>query len=530
MQSQTYSRRYGHVVVVGLDGMGVFCKNTPTPCMDAIFKDGAVTTDAISLFPTISAQNWGAMLLGTDPEVHGLTNGIVSQQEYTNKALPSVFTTVRQAYPDSVLCSVSNWEPINHGIIEHDINVQLQTADDGDKTTDKVVACIRTEKPDLLFVHIDDPDGAGHHYDYGTKEHLACITNVDAMVGRIYDACREAGIIDDTLFIVITDHGGFRHGHGGYTDGEKYVFFALAGKTVRKTDGFFATTKDLNAVVRYAFGLPIPAPQLDGYSSQIPDGIFTDYDSTYERFETGSRSDVEPKPQPEYRGENGLTAFFDENEIRLAMFFEYGAEDAAGKAKFTECGHVKYYAAGVRGACAEFGATGCLVSEDVRFGTDDFTVCAWLKVDDAPASEAYYCGTKTMTDSGPGFMLGFTNVATCLGVETTDPKSYREFTNPYHREITGGWLHVMFAFRRKACRIDLYRNFRLKTTIELPESFADVSLDALPFTVGDDASHRINTGNDALINMDDLLIFGKAFTQADADRLAAYYAFEEREG
>ena len=523
---ETRSKRYEHVVIVGLDGMGNFCKDTPTPRMDEIFANGAKTTRALSLFPTISAQNWGAMLLGTDPEVHGLTNGVVSQQEYTNKDYPSVFTSVRNAFPDSVLCSVCHWEPINHGIIEHDIRVEMQTADSGDETTEKVVECIRTRKPDLLFVHIDDPDGAGHHYDYGTKEHLACITEVDKMVGRIFDACKEAGMIDDTLFIVIADHGGFRRGHGGYTDGEKYIFFALAGRTVRKTDDFFATTKDVNAVVRYAFSLPIPAPQPDGYSSQVPDGVFADYDTPYVTFANGGRCDILPQPQPEYRGENGLTAFFPEDEIKLAMFFEDNAQDAANHARFTEYGKVKYYNAGVRGACAELGATGCFVSEDVRFGADDFTVCAWLKVDDAPASEAYYCGTKTMTDSGPGFMLGFTNVATWLGVETPDPRSYQEFTDPYIREVSGGWLHVIFAFRRKDCRIDLYRNFSLRKTFSLPESFAGVPLDALPFTVGDDASRKINTGNDALISMDDLLIFNKAFTQEDADRLAAYYEFE----
>ena len=139
MTSVTPSRRYSHVVIVGLDGMGIFCKDTPTPRMDGIFENGAKTTKALSLFPTISAQNWGAMLLGADPEVHGLTNGIISQQEYKNKDLPSIFTTVRQAYPDSELCSVSNWEPINHGIIEHDVGVLLETADNGAQTTDKVV-------------------------------------------------------------------------------------------------------------------------------------------------------------------------------------------------------------------------------------------------------------------------------------------------------------------------------------------------------------------------------------------------------
>ena len=526
MKQNNASRRYGHVVIIGIDGMGNFCKDTATPNMDRIFGNGARSFCACSLFPTISAQNWGAMLIGTDPEIHGLTNGKVSQQPYGNKQFPTVFTTVRRAFPESVLCSVSNWDPINRGIIEQDVGVEMETADNGEHTTDKVVACVKRRKPDLLFIQLDDPDEAGHHYGYGTKEHLECISNVDNMVGRICDAYEEAGIARDTLFIAITDHGGFKHGHGGYTDTEKYIFFALAGKTVQKTENFFGTTKDINAIVRYAFGLGIPAPLEEGYSSQVPENVFSDYNTPYIKYENGPRCDIQTLPQPEPDSEKGLFAFFPKEEVKLAMFFEYNAKDAAKNASFTEIGHVKYYSSGVRGAYAELGATGRLVSEDVRFGTDDFTVCAWLKIDDAPAAEAYYCGTKTMTDSGPGFMLGFTDTATWLGIETPDPKSYEEHALPYLRDVSGGWLHVAVVFRRKDCRIDLYRNFKLKKTFVLPEIFAEASMDALPFTVGDDASGKINTGNDALMNIDDLLIFEKAFSALDIQKLADYYGFD----
>ena len=136
MNRNTSARRYRHVVIVGIDGMGSFCRNTETPRMDAIFQNGAKTTDAQSMFPTISAQNWGAMLLGAAPEIHGLTNGGISQTRYHSDDLPSIFATVREAYPDAVLCSVSNWAPINGGIIEDDRGVEMQETQSGEETTD----------------------------------------------------------------------------------------------------------------------------------------------------------------------------------------------------------------------------------------------------------------------------------------------------------------------------------------------------------------------------------------------------------
>lgn len=512
---------YKHAVIVGLDGMGNFCKNTDTPCMDKIFADSAKSLYSQSMFPTISAQNWGAMLIGTDPDIHGLTNGIAGREHYTNKEYPSIFATVRDAFPDAVLCSVSNWNPINYGIIEEEKGVEKQTAPDGTQTTDKIVECVKTRKPMLLFIQIDDPDEAGHHFGYNTEGHLECIRNTDKLVGRIYEAYEDAGIIDDTLFITITDHGGIIRGHGGNSEEEKNIFFALKGKTVNKCDEFFGQTKDINAIIRHAFGLEIPEFNTYGYSSQVPSGVFCDCDTEY-KFHKAERFDPEKLPTPPIDGENGLLSFFNEEDIKLAMFFDNDAKDELGKVHFREEGHVKYYSDGVRGSNGEFGATGYLVSDDISFGKDSFTVAQWLKVDDAPNWECFTVSTKTMTASGRGFTLGFTSGGTLLGIETDDPSTYHDPVHPFAREVSGGWIHSIYSFNKKTLEIDVYHNFKYKGTYKLPDIF-DISLDCLPFTIGDEASHHENISKNVIFNMDDLFIFNKAFTEDDVKKLAAYY-------
>ena len=108
---------YKYCAVLGVDGMGRYNEAANTPRLDELFANGATTFDALSMDPTISAENWGAMLLGATPVVHGLTNGWISQNEYTNRDLPSVFTQLRRVYPEAYLASVCNWNPINHGIV-----------------------------------------------------------------------------------------------------------------------------------------------------------------------------------------------------------------------------------------------------------------------------------------------------------------------------------------------------------------------------------------------------------------------------
>ena len=83
---------FQYCAVIGVDGMGNYNRLANTPHMDKIFADGATSYFTLSMDPTISAENWGAMLLGATPLVHGLTNGYIDQFEYGNRELPSVFS------------------------------------------------------------------------------------------------------------------------------------------------------------------------------------------------------------------------------------------------------------------------------------------------------------------------------------------------------------------------------------------------------------------------------------------------------
>lgn len=276
------SRKYSHVIVVGIDGAGSFIKDADTPNFDRIFAGGAVTYSALSSKPSISAECWGSMLLGVGPEIHKLTNGIVSSTPYpADSPFPSLFRRIKEIYPEAELGSYCDWNPITYGIVENNLGVSHDTAND-DELTPIICDYIRTKKPDFLFIQFDSVDGAGHKHGYGTPEHLKRINEVDVLVNDVYSAAKEAGIIDDTLFIVIADHGGTNPGngegggHGGWTDGEKYVTFAATGRGINNAVIEEMNIRDLAAIVLYAFGIVAPEFNEEGWTSQIPEGIFAD--------------------------------------------------------------------------------------------------------------------------------------------------------------------------------------------------------------------------------------------------------------
>lgn len=281
------SGKYSHIIVIGVDGAGGWFRDADTPEFDEIFKNGAVTYEALSSKPTISAECWGSMLIGAGPEVHKLTNNRVSVLPYPLWSKnPTVFKRIRKAYPDAQLGSFCDWNPINKGIVEKGLGVSKQTARDKELTP-LICDYIREKKPDFLFVHFDSVDGAGHKYGYGTDEHLSAINKVDKLIGDVYSAAEAAGMAEGTLFIVIADHGGTNPGngkggsHGGWTDEEKYVTFAATGKGVNKTRIKQMNIRDLAAITLYASGIKLPDFNEKGWTSQVPEELFEGYNGEY---------------------------------------------------------------------------------------------------------------------------------------------------------------------------------------------------------------------------------------------------------
>jgi len=274
-------KKFSHVIVVGIDGAGAFIKDADTPNFDRIFANGAVTYGALASNPSISAECWGSMLLGVGPEVHKLTNAVVSSTPYpVDSAFPSLFRRIREVMPEAELGSYCDWNPITHGIVENNLGVSTATARDNELTP-MICDYIREKKPTFLFIQMDSVDGAGHANGYGTPNHLKRIHEVDVLVNDVYTAAADAGILEDTLFITIADHGGTNPGtgkgsHGGWTDEEKYVTFAAAGRGVNHVQIEEMNIRDLAAIVLYALGLSIPEIDEAGWTAQIPAGIFSD--------------------------------------------------------------------------------------------------------------------------------------------------------------------------------------------------------------------------------------------------------------
>lgn len=279
---------YDRVVIFGVDGAGDYFAHANTPNFDRIFAGGAVTYRALSQYPTISAQNWTSMLHGVRCQKHGVNNSIAASKPYTKTEYPSIFAAYGANHPEAKFLSVCGWAPINIGSIEDmdnltKINTEelLPEDDELDWENDLLSCSIIKEKIQnhedykITYIHFSHVDEVGHLVDgYGSAPYADAIYRTDRLIGELYDAYCANGMGDNTLFILVTDHGHRKSGgHGLNSKSERYVTFAVAGglgNIVAGTPGK-VVTQDLASVVLYALGEKQP----DTWESKVPYHLFT---------------------------------------------------------------------------------------------------------------------------------------------------------------------------------------------------------------------------------------------------------------
>jgi len=265
------------VFILGMDGAGNFAEQANTPHLDAWFARGSYTYDAQAELPTISAECWGSILHGVTPDKHGLNNDKAAGESYAaDSAYPSLFRLVREQQPEAKLASFTGWSPINSGIIEETVGVHKVALPD-EELVGALVDYLE-ENPDvrLLFLQLDQPDGTGHQYGYGADcpEYLEMIGVCDERFGRVLNGIERLGLAEDSLILLVTDHGGGgenKRGHGSDHPMDRNVFWGCVGPGIKQ--GLLTgavTIKDTAAVAALALGLVVP----NDWDAQVPEGLF----------------------------------------------------------------------------------------------------------------------------------------------------------------------------------------------------------------------------------------------------------------
>ncbi|MCY3552077.1 MAG: alkaline phosphatase [Candidatus Poribacteria bacterium] len=257
-----------HVVIIGCDGLspdGV--QKAKTPNMDDLMRRGAYTLRARGVMPTSSSPNWASMIMGAGPEQHGITSNAWRPDKFeiaptavgSGGIFPTIFGVLREQQPSAVIACFHDWG--GFGILfEREALDIIEDTDGPAKTTERAIAYFKAKQPELTFIHLDHIDHAGHKYGYRTSEYYKSVEEADRLIGETLQGLKAVGMLEQTVLIVTSDHGGVGKGHGGATMAEIEIPWIIAGPgvTPAKELTSFVNIYDTAATVAHIFGLTAP--------------------------------------------------------------------------------------------------------------------------------------------------------------------------------------------------------------------------------------------------------------------------------
>ncbi len=213
------------VLIVSVDGLRPdLVLRAKAPVLRGLLDRGTYTLWATTTPSSVTLPSHTSMLTGVPPSVHGID---------WNETLPFV--------PNE--------------------SVRSDAA-----VADTAVALIKRHAPEVLFVHFPDVDAAGHRSGWGSPEQITTIAATDKQLRRLLEALRRRTLLDSTVVLVSSDHGGAGKTHGPDDARSRRIPWIVKGPGIRvdydltRNDALNVRTEDTFATVCWLLGIDVPEP------------------------------------------------------------------------------------------------------------------------------------------------------------------------------------------------------------------------------------------------------------------------------
>ncbi len=237
MEITAVAPRAEHAVIISVDGLrpDAISAAGATNLMGLI-RQGAwcPTASTIQLSRTLPSHT--SMLTGLDLHHHG-----VRHNGYTPGSIssPTVFTACKKAGKSTAM--YISKEKLRYLAVPGSVDF-LYGPDPWDQPNSRTWSAMEiagifreTWRPAgyaMSFIHLREPDGAGHTYGWMSPPYLEAVREIDAAIGDMVRTIRESGRMDRTVLIISADHGGHDLDHGGPSSEDTTIPWICVGPGV----------------------------------------------------------------------------------------------------------------------------------------------------------------------------------------------------------------------------------------------------------------------------------------------------------
>jgi predicted AlkP superfamily pyrophosphatase or phosphodiesterase len=251
-----------NVLIISIDGLRADAIERYQPSvLTRLVQEGATARDARTVSPSRTLPAHTSMLTGVPPEVHGITwNEDRTAERGTVKAV-TVFELAKAAgYTTALFVSKPKLKHLlKPGTLDYAAAPSGSTNLRATETVEAATRYIQRRRPNLVFVHIAEPDYAGHSVGWMSAAYGWAVRRADAAVGQLQAVAERAYGTGGYSLIITADHGGHDRTHGTNRVEDMRIPWIAWGAGVQP--GVVAarvTTMDTGATVLWLLGIDIP--------------------------------------------------------------------------------------------------------------------------------------------------------------------------------------------------------------------------------------------------------------------------------
>ena len=252
-----------HVVVISIDGLRPDAIEAFSMTnLQRMIREGSHSMEAKTVLPSNTLPSHASMLTGTTPDVHGLAfNRLMNEGPIV--AVPTIFELARaEGLRTAAFYAKAKFRHLDRPDSYDHRQAPTSSMDNwpATRTVAAVEKYLERARPNLLFVHLAEPDYAGHTTGWMNAYYGWAVQRADSAVGRVLAAADAAFGAGEYTLIITADHGGHGREHGTEDDADSTIPWIAWGRGVHP-GGLPAgiRTMDTAATVLRLLGVNLPA-------------------------------------------------------------------------------------------------------------------------------------------------------------------------------------------------------------------------------------------------------------------------------
>jgi len=258
-----------HVVLISIDGLrpdAIEAAGAAT--LRGLVRQGAYTLEASTISPSKTLPSHTSMLTGVGPAKHGITWNEDRVGETGRVGVPTVFDLADSAGLDAA--AFFGKAKFRHLMVPGTLDyAQAPTGWWGRWSARRTAYDVRAYlertaraggPPHLLFVHLGEPDYAGHAVGWMSWLYGRAVRTADEALAVVLAAADAAYGRGGYTLILTADHGGHRRTHGSADSLDVTIPWVAWGQSVVPGPalGSGIRTMDTGATALWLLGVPVP--------------------------------------------------------------------------------------------------------------------------------------------------------------------------------------------------------------------------------------------------------------------------------